>query len=65
MGLAPQHVGSSWTRDLTHVPYNGWQILNHWTTREVPIPLVSVYGFPLLQSAGSRVQGLSSWAVQA
>jgi len=40
MGLAPQHVGSSWTRDLTHVPYNGWQILNHWTTREVPIPLV-------------------------
>ena len=36
MGLvAPQHVGSSQTRNWTHVPYAGRQILNYWTTREV------------------------------
>ena len=35
MGLvAPWHVGSSQTRDHTHVPCIGRQILNHWTTRE-------------------------------
>ena len=28
------HVGSSWTRDGTHVPCFGGQILNHYTTRE-------------------------------
>ena len=27
---------SSRTRDRTHVPCIGRQILNHWTTREVP-----------------------------
>ena len=37
MGLvAPRHVKSSWTRDQTHVPCTGRQILNHWTTRKVP-----------------------------
>ena len=37
MGLvAPRHVGSSRTRDRTHVPCIGRSILNHWTTREVP-----------------------------
>ena len=36
MGLvAPQHVGSSQTRDRTRVPCIGRQILNHCTTREV------------------------------
>ena len=35
MGLvAPCHVGSSKTRDWTHIPCRG--ILNHCTTREVP-----------------------------
>ena len=29
------HVGSSWSRDRTHVPCIGRQILNHWTTRWV------------------------------
>ena len=29
---------SSLTRDRTHIPSNGRQILNHWTTREVPSP---------------------------
>ena len=33
--VAPQHVGSSQTRDQTCVPCTGRQILNHWTTREV------------------------------
>ena len=29
------HVESPWSRDRTHVPCIGRQILNHWTTREV------------------------------
>ena len=33
---APQHVGSSQTRDGTHVLCMGRHILNQWTTREVP-----------------------------
>ena len=35
--VAPQHVECSWTRDRTLVPCLGRQILNHWTTREVPV----------------------------
>ena len=31
------HVGSSHTRDQTHVPCIGRQIPNHWTTREAQI----------------------------
>ena len=35
MGLVTlRHVGSSQTRDWTHVPCNGRPILNHWATRE-------------------------------
>ena len=34
--VAPQHVESSQSRDRTHVPCTGKQILNHGTTREVP-----------------------------
>ena len=35
MGLAALlHVGSSWTRDQTHGPCIGWQILSHWTASE-------------------------------
>ena len=30
--VALWHVGSSWTRDGTHVPCIGRQILNPWTT---------------------------------
>ena len=33
--VTPWHVGSSWTRDRTHVPCTGRRILNHWTNREV------------------------------
>ena len=36
---ASSRVGSSQTRDQTHVPCTGRQILNHWTTREVPVSL--------------------------
>ena len=32
--VAPQHLGSSQTRDQTHIPCIGRQILNHWTTKE-------------------------------
>ena len=34
--LAPRHVGSSQTRDPTHVSCIGRQILYHWATREAP-----------------------------
>ena len=37
MGLVVlRHVGSSQTKDLTHMPGFGRQILKHWTTREIP-----------------------------
>ena len=31
-----QYVGSPWNGTRTQVPFIGRQILNHWTTREVP-----------------------------
>ena len=34
-GLSFPH--NSRTRDWTHIPCVGWQLLNQWTTREVPI----------------------------
>ena len=34
--VAPQHVGSSWTSDGTHVPCIGSQIINDWTTGQGP-----------------------------
>ena len=37
----PWHVESSQTRNQTHVPYISRQLLNHWTTREVPQSLPS------------------------
>ena len=35
--VTPRHVGYSWTRERTCVPYIGRQILNHCATREVPL----------------------------
>ena len=37
MGLVAPHMWDldSPTRDRSHVPSNGRQILNHWTAREV------------------------------
>ena len=35
--VAPQHVGSSWTRAQTHVPCFTRQILNHCVTSGVPM----------------------------
>ena len=35
--VALRHVGSSQTGDGTRVSSTGRQILNHWTTREVPV----------------------------
>ena len=37
--VALWHVGYSQTRHQTRVPYLGGWILNHWTTREVPVPI--------------------------
>ena len=42
--VAPQPVGSSWTRDRTRVPCIGRRILNHCTTSKVPV-------FPILNCA--------------
>ena len=35
--VALWHVGSSWTRDRTHVPCIGRQIRNPWTTYKIQI----------------------------
>ena len=35
--VALWHMESSWTRNQTHVSCIDRQILNHWTTKEVPI----------------------------
>ena len=52
MGLVVQrHVESSQTRDQTHVPCIGSQILNPWTTREVPEVTSVVYDFLSSQSS--------------
>ena len=40
--VALRHVGSSWTRDRTHVPWVARQILNQQTTREAQIS--ALYG---------------------
>ena len=37
--IAWWHMKSSWTRNLTHVPCIGWQILSHWIIREVQFTL--------------------------
>ena len=34
--VAPRYMRSSLTRDRTHVPYIGREILNHGASREVP-----------------------------
>ena len=64
--VALQHVGSSQTRDRTPVPHIGRQILNHWTTREIPDSFNKVHftSFPFMNCAcgvksGLRYQGFS------
>ena len=32
--VAPQHVGSSWTRDRTHVSWTRRWVIYHWATKE-------------------------------
>ena len=46
--VATQNVGSSWTKDQTHVPCIGKWILNQWTTRDVQFAY-----FYLLDSSNS------------
>ena len=53
--VAPQHVGSSRTRDRTRVFCIGRRILNHWTTREAPaftLVFNTMWMFHLCPSAG-------------
>ena len=46
--VSPRHVGSSWTRDPTRVPCIGRRILNHCTTREVPLFALNQLTLPCL-----------------
>ena len=51
MGLAaPQHVGSSRTRDQTCDPCTGRRILSHWATKEVLINLLTYGQYHELQA---------------
>ena len=43
-------VGSSQTRDRTHVSCIGRRILNQWTTREVPMSTLECYDWASLHS---------------
>ena len=55
MGLvAALHMGSLPTRDRTHVPCTGRQILNHWT-REAPRPPLQL--LPLFLQVGTLSPG--------
>ena len=45
-------MGSSWTRDWIGVPCIGRQILNYWTTREVPPCLFNLYAEYIMRNAG-------------
>ena len=40
--VASRHVGTFRTRDWTCVPCIGRWILNHWKTREVPVPIFRI-----------------------
>ena len=53
--VAPQHVGSSPTRDQTHVSYIGRWTVIHWTTREVLFNLfkLCIHGVCAVPSAVS------------
>ena len=48
--VAPRHVGSSRSRDRTHVSCIGRQILNHCATREVPVFLLLPLQFQIFSS---------------
>ena len=55
MGLvAPQHADSFQTRDGTHVPCIGRQMLNHWTTRECLQLYLHVWQFLTCNKAQSK-----------
>ena len=42
---APQHMESPWSRDQTHVPCIGRQILIHWSTKEFQFCLMNAQVF--------------------
>ena len=43
---APQHVGSSWTRDRARVPCIARWILNHWAKKEREVSIFSFFDEP-------------------
>ena len=66
--VASRHTGPSWTRDQTYVTWIGRQILNHWTTREVPSPFILYlwHSFPILlefQRIARRWESLPQWSM--
>ena len=59
------HAGSSCTRDQIHIPYIGRQVLNHWTTREVPsFPILKMTGISESLRGSSRSQRIYIWQGQ-
>ena len=64
MGLvAPQYVGSSCTRDQTHVSCAGSWILYHWATREaLPVPILTFWNLEARDVSPQADQPhVSSW----
>ena len=59
--VAPQHVGSSWTRDWTHVSCIGRWILYHWTTREAPLVVFDHRNYRLKYETLVLANYLGSW----
>ena len=55
--VAPQHVGSSQTRDRTCVPCIGRRILNHCATREV-LHILFLRELPEVESEEEREGGV-------
>ena len=56
--VAPWHVESSWTRDQTCIPHIGRQILNHWTTREVPRTVILRHKNTKLKPQGCEINSM-------
>ena len=54
--VTARHVGSSQTRDRTHVPCTGRRILNHCATREVPQLLNSLHFSVFIQIFDTHYQ---------
>ena len=55
--VVPQHVGSSWTRDHTGVPF-----INHWTTREAQsLLLLALWSWVHCSTLEASVSSSTKW----